>query len=423
MPLKRRIGLLEATIYGVGLILGAGIYALIGKAAGEAGNALWLSFVLAAVISSLTGLSYAELSSRFPRAAAEFVFASRAFSSRFVSFMVGYLTVATGIVSAATVALGFGEYLYAASGFPILLGAGLLILALSFLNFYGIKESSYMNIVFTAVEFFGLVFIIAVSSSFLGSVDYFEVPSLEGIFSAAVLIFFAYLGFEEIANIAEETKRPRRVIPLAILGSIAVTTVLYVLVAVSAVSVVPWQELGRVEAPLAEVSERALPGSSGIFSVIALFATANTVLILLIVTSRMLYGMSRGGSLPRVFSKVHGSRGTPHIAVWTVGLLSALFLSVGDIKTVAEVTNFGVFLIFLAVNLSLISVRLRSGFHRGFTVPLNAGRIPVPAVVGAAFCVYMLAFFSSQAMVLNIGLLIFGVLLYAALRGLSGRKA
>ncbi|NOZ82015.1 MAG: amino acid permease [Candidatus Micrarchaeota archaeon] len=411
MPLKRDIGLLEATIYGIGLILGAGIYTLIGEAAGEAGNALWLSFVLAAFIACLTGLSYAELSSRFPRAGAEFVFARKAFRNSFIPFMVGYLTIATGVVSAATVALGFGGYFSAVTGVEPIVAAGVLIVLLSYLNYRGIKESSYMNIVFTAVELFGLLFIIFIGLPYLGSVDYFEAPSITGIFTAAVLIFFAYLGFEEIANIAEETKRARRAVPLAIIISIAVTTLVYVLVALSSISVVPWEEFSRSSAPLAEVSERAVPGSSGMFSIIALFATANTVLILLIVTSRMLYGMSRNGVFPKKLSRVHPKRGTPYLSVFLVGALSLLFIGF-NIGTVAEITNLGVFLIFLSVNVSLILIRLRKGFGRGFTLPLNIGRFPVIPAIGAVFCVYMLTFFSLEALIVNAVIIGFGTILY-----------
>ena len=203
--LTRSIGLFEAVAYGVGIILGAGIYVLIGPATGLAGNSVWASFIIGALISSLTGLSYAELSTMFPKAAAEYIYVKRAFKNDLLAFLTGWLIIFTGIVSISTVALGFGGYFKAIFSFPIFLSALILIILLSLLNFVGIEKSSKVNILFTAIEVSGLLIVIILGMSKIGTVNYFEAPNISGVFGAAALMFFAYLGFEDIVNIAEET--------------------------------------------------------------------------------------------------------------------------------------------------------------------------------------------------------------------------
>jgi len=257
--LKRELGLFDVTMYGIGLILGAGIYVLIGKAAEAAGNMVWLSFIIVSVVATFTGLSYAELSSMYPKAAAEYVFIKKAFNSDFLAFVVGWLIVFTTTISASTISLGFGGYLSGLSGLPIPLTASLLIIALSLVNFYGIQESSRMNILFTLIEVSGLVIIIYLGFAF-GTHNpeiYLENPfGFNGILAAIPLIFFAYIGFEHIANVAEETKDPRKVLPRAGMLSIAVTSALYMLVSLAAVSLIDWRALGLSLSPLADRSFR-----------------------------------------------------------------------------------------------------------------------------------------------------------------------
>lgn len=400
MPsLKRSLGLFEASVYGIGIILGAGIYVLIGEAAAVAGNSLWISFLFTALIASFTGLSYGELSSMFPKAAAEYVYAKNAFRSRSFPFVLGWLILFTEIFAGATVALGFGGYLgNSLAGFadiPAFLLAMLLVVALSVLNFYGIKESARFNVIFTLVEAAGLVFIIYLGLGHLGSVNYMDMPrGFGGLFSAAALIFFSYLGFEEMANMAEETKKPQKNIPLAIIISLIVTTSLYVLVSISAVSVVPWKELGDSPAPLALVAETAMPGSSPFLSFIALFATLNTVLIILVVTSRMFYGISRDTRIFRPLSILHPKRRTPWVAIIVTMLLVAGLTLVGNVRSVALVADMGAFLIFLIVNVALIVLRYRKPeVKRPFRVPLNIGRFPIIPAMGAITCVFMILHF------------------------------
>ncbi|MFQ6010279.1 MAG: APC family permease [Candidatus Aenigmatarchaeota archaeon] len=412
--LKRSLGLFELTAYGVGIILGAGIYALIGKAAAIAGPALWISFLIGAVVASLTGLSYAELGTMYPKEAAEYVYTRKAFRGRRLPFLIGWLIIFVALVAAATVSLGFGGYLEALTGIPMAVGAGILIVLLSLLNFWGISESAKANIVFTLIELGGLLLIVFLGAPYFGSVNYFEMPmGFGGVFAAAVLIFFAYIGFEDVVNVSEETRAPRRIIPKALILSIIITTVLYILVAIASVSVLPWNTLGVSTAPLADVANAAMPGSSFAFSIIALFATANTVLILLIVDSRMIWGMARAGSFPKILSRIHAKRRTPWVSIFTMMFIALLFVSAGDIRTIAELTDFGAFIVFMATNISLIVLRYKKpGMRRPFKVPGNIGRLPVPATLGAIFCFVMLFNFGLHVVLSSLGVIAAGFIVY-----------
>ncbi len=399
--LKRAVTLSEAVIYAVGLILGAGIYVLIGKAAGIAGNALWLSFIIAAFLASFTALSYAELTSLFPKDAAEYVYTKRASGNNFIAFYIGFVALLTILLSIPAVALGFAGYFSGLFGMPILLTAAGIIILLSLLNFLGIKESARFNTIATLIEVGGLVLIIIFGLSFIGSVNYFEVPAqsaglfeyLSPITIAAALIFFAYIGFEDLANITEETVDATRNIPLALIISVIISTVLYILVALVAVSVVPYQQLAATNEPLALIAQTASGGAIGglLLSLIALFATANTVLILLIVGSRMLYGMASEGSLPGILSKIYSKTHTPYISIFLVALVAVIILSVGGIKEIAFLTNMAIFITFFSVNVSLIVLRYTMPeVRRPFKVPLNIGRLPIIPLLGAIFCLFML---------------------------------
>lgn len=395
LSLKREVGLFGATSYGVGIILGAGIYALIGPATSVAGNSIWISFIIGALISSFTGLSYAELSAMFPKAAAEYVYVKSAFKNELLAFLTGWLIIFTGAVSASTVALGFASYFKALFNFPIIFTALVLVALLSFLNFCGIEESSRVNVLFTAIEIAGLLLIIFLGMGKFGKVNYLETPSIHGIFAAAALMFFAYLGFEDIVNIAEETKNPTKNLPRALILSVLITAIFYVLVALSAVSLADWKALGDSDAPLAYAASKAMGDTAfSAMSYIALFATANTVLIISIVGSRMIYGMAKDGALPPILSKVHPKTRTPWVAVICVMLLSMFFVLLGDIELVAGITSFGVFITFAFVNLSLILLRYKKPkLKRSFKAPINIGKFPVIAFLGLVSCALMVTQF------------------------------
>jgi len=411
------MGLFQLTMYGIGLTLGAGIYVLIGEAAGFAGNSVWFSFLLAAIVAVFAGLSYAELTALFPKAAAEYVFVKNAFKNNFIAFIIGWLTAITSMITAATVALGFGGYFTEFVGIPITLSAILLLGVLSFVNFIGIKQSAWMNTVFAVITAAGLGLIIFLGVTFgsAESVDYLEAPNgITGIVLAFILIFFAFIGFEDMANVAEEVKRPQKTLPRAIILCIVITGIIYVLVALSAVRILNWEELGQSTAPLADVAQKAL-GIEGRFtlSIIALFATASTVLITLVAGARILYGMARNRSLPFLLGKVHSKTKTPWIAVIGIFVTSVAFAFIGDIVIVANITVFAIVVTFAMVNLSVILLRyVQPETKRPFRVPVNIGKFPILPLFGLGATVYMAFQFELEIVAVGLAIIVAGVIFY-----------
>ena len=411
--LKRTVNLFHATLFGIGLILGAGIYVIIGDAAEIAGNLLWISFIISSFLAICTGFSYAELSSIFPKSAAEYVYVKNSLGISSISIFVGCLTIFVGIVSASAVAIGFSNYLSVfLPGYPKILFSLLVIAILSFINFYGIRESIWFNTIFTLIELSGLVIIIFIGFMFgnFNSVNFFESPftntsqvqtffnSIGLIFASSAIIFFAYYGFENIPNIAEETKNPSKTISKAILLSIIITTIIYVLVAISSLSLATWQEISSSDVPLSLILEKVFETKGNlIISAIAIFATTNTVLMMLVSSSRIIYGMSKDGALLYFFSKIHKTRNTPWLATIITGLLSTIVIIVSsnNISFVSKIAVFGIFTVFTFVNFSLIFLKLKKTSllpqqqHQSF-YSLNYKRVPIFALVGVIISFIML---------------------------------
>jgi APA family basic amino acid/polyamine antiporter len=400
-------------MYGIGLILGAGIYVLIGDVAAIAGNAIWISFLLAATMASLTGLSYAELSSIFPKSAAEYVYVKEALRSNFLALFVGCLTIFVAVTSAAAVAIGFSGYLSVLlPQYPPILYAIGLVLALSFLNYYGIRESIWVNSIFTLVEVAGLLIIIAIglSNVSVANTDYLEMPEMSysshgaiisTILASTLLVFFAYYGFENISNISEETKNPTRTIPRALILSIVVTTVIYVLVAVSTITLVGWDELSHSDAPLALAASKAI-GNDGVMvlTIIALFATTNTVLMMLISGSRIIFGIAKHGKgIPTILAEVHLSRKTPWLATIfiTAFTVATIVLYTGKLSEVASVSVFSILVVFALVNLSVIRLRFKEpNLMRPFMSPFSIKKLPVLPVLGLAMTFIIIMQFNTD---------------------------
>jgi len=294
-------------LYGLGSMLGAGIYGLIGKAAGQAGNAVWLAFVIALLAALLTALSYASLGSRYPRTAGAAYDTERAYGFPFLSFVVGLALVCSGLTSIATQSRVFAANLTDLLGTDSLQIAWLalgFLLVLTGIVFRGIRESMWINVLCTLVEAGGLVLVIVVGLSFWGTVDYLETPVTTGedyapllIMQAAVLAFFAFIGFEDMYNVADEIRHPERTLPLGLVLAMAAAALLYIAVAVTAVSVVPWHELAEAPGPITAIITRAAPAILPIvFTAITLFAVSNTALINYVTASRLIYGMARQGA-------------------------------------------------------------------------------------------------------------------------------
>ncbi|MDH3825066.1 MAG: amino acid permease, partial [Nitrosopumilus sp.] len=405
----------------------AGIYVLIGEATAFAGNSVWISFLLGIIVAMFAGLSYAELTSLFPKAAAEYTFVKHAFKNNFLAFIIGWLTAITSMITAATVSLGFGGYLSQFVNLPITVSAILLIGILSVVNFIGIKESAWANTIFAIITAGGLILIIFLGMTFetTESIDYFEAPNgTTGIILAFVLIFFAFIGFEDMANVAEEVKRPKKTLPRAIILSVIITGIIYILVSLSVVRVINWEELGQSAAPLAAVAERSLGiGGSITLSAIALFATASTVLITLVAGSRILYGMAYNKSLPLSLGKIHSKTKTPWIAVIGILITSIAFALIGDIVIVANITVFAVVITFAMINLSVIVLRYTEpDLERSFKVPVNIRRFPILPLFGFGVTVYMAIQFEMEVMLVGLAIISAGALFYVIFNRRSSKE-
>ncbi len=403
--LKRTLGLGACIFFGVGSILGAGIYTIIGKIAGYGGNMTWLAFSIAWITALMTAFSYAELSSAFPRAGGEYEYAKKAFGKKW-GVGLGSIISLNGIVSGATVAVGFAGYLSQLLDFNVLMGS-LGIIALIFLvNISGIRESSAVNIGFTIIEIGGLLLVIYAAFPKMGEVDLMQAPpgGMGAIFTASALAFFAFIGFEEIVKLAEETHEPEKNIPRALFWAGGIVAVVYLLVAISAVSALPYDKLAQASGPLAAVAESRF-GRGGIIaiSIIALFATSNTILSNMLGSSRVLLNMSKETKAMQMFAKVSAKRKTPVAALVLILVVMAGFALIGDIEFIARIANIFIFITFIIVNACVIVLRRKHPqIKRPFSIPGAVGKTPVIPVLGILFTLVLFGFnlyslFANQA--------------------------
>ncbi|MGL5016948.1 MAG: APC family permease [Luteolibacter sp.] len=394
--LQPTLGRWQVLLYGLGSMLGAGIYALVGRAAESLGNAIWLAFLAAMVAALLTGLSYACVGGRYAKAGGAAYVTQRALRRPAISYVVGIAVMMSGLTSMATGAQAIAENLEKAVGMvlPIKLVAIALVFLVGCVIFRGIRESMWVNILCTVVEAAGLLFIIAVGVRFWGGVNYLETPAdLSGVGSGitlalvlqgAVLMFFSFIGFEDILNVSEEVKNPKRDVPFGLIGAMILATLIYMAVAITAVSVIPWSELAASKTPLMEVAQRAAPwfhGIDRIYLAVTIFAIGNTALLNYLMGSRLLYGMSRQGLLPEVLGKIHPRRHTPHLAILVLFVIVSLLILSGGVKPLAEATVLLLLVVFTLVNVSLIVLKRRPAEPAdGFDVPL------IVPILGALVC-------------------------------------
>ena len=352
----------------IGDVLGAGIYALVGEVAGETGGAIWAPFLLALMLAMFTAFSYAELVTRFPGAAGAALYANRAFRTPFLTFIVAFAVLASGLASAATIARAFGgQYLSAFVELPVIaVGLGFILL-ISLINLRGIRESMRFNFGLTMIELGGLLLVVTIGVAALSAgfgdparaVEFSpDTPVFLAILGGAGIAFFALLGFEDSVNLAEEARRPRTDYPWALFVGLLVAGGLYIAVTVVASMVVPTGELAGSTAPLLEVtSVGPLAVPDRLFSAIALFALANGALINLIMASRLTYGMAREGVLPEALGRVLPVRHTPWTAIVFTATLAGLILVTGDLGELAETTVLLLLGVFATVNVAVLILR------------------------------------------------------------------
>ncbi|CAA6810772.1 MAG: Amino acid/polyamine/organocation transporter (APC superfamily) [uncultured Sulfurovum sp.] len=374
---KRVISLPFLIFYGVGTIVGGGFYALLGKVVGSAGYFTPIAFFLATLIALFSALSYAELSSRYPVSAGEAYYVKKAFSNEGLSYIVGWLVIFTGVVSTATLTVAMAGFLEELIPLTTFIYIFFIIVFMALIAMWGIKESVWFSTIITIIEVGGLLFIVYIAS------DSFEMmkenahlllPSFslelwQGIFVGMFLVFYAFIGFEDMVNIAQEVKDVKRALPIAIITSIAMTFVIYLLVSMVAIFSMDLDVLAASASPLAEIAKR-----EGEFSYMALWsigilAGLNGALVQIIMASRVLYGISKNSERTGVFARINARTGTPIYATLLVVFIVLLLALSFDLVLLAKITSTIILVLFAVVNASLIVIKKREGRHKEFNLP------------------------------------------------------
>ncbi|MEJ8278861.1 APC family permease [Pseudonocardia spirodelae] len=436
--LKRVMGPRLLLLFIVGDILGTGIYALVGQVAEEVGGAAWVPFLVAFAVAMITAFSYLELVTKYPQAAGAALYTHKAFGVHFLTFMVTFVVMSSGITSASTASRAFAANLN--EGFGLDLGnGGIVLIALGFMllvaavNFRGVGESVKVNVVLTLVELSGLLLVLLVGLYAIagGDADWsrvvaFDTPEDKGVFlavtSATSLAFFAMVGFEDSVNMAEECHEPRRIFPKIMITGLTITGVIYVLVAVCAVALVPVGPLAASETPLVEVVRAGAPGipADVVLPFISMFAVANSALINMLMASRLLYGMARQSVLPKPLARVHPFRRTPWVSIVFTTLISFALITYVSLDTDSDVvsalggtTSLLLLAVFSIVNVAVLVLRRDRIAEHHFRAP------PGLPVVGAVASLYLVLPFSGRdaiqyelaGLLLVLGLVLYGITL------------
>lgn len=425
--LKRGIGPWLLLFFVLGDIVGAGIYALVGEVGALVGGAIWSAFLAAFFLAIFTASSYAELVTKYPRAGGSATYVNNAFRNPFVSFMVAFAVMASGITSACTLTLAFsGDYLAQFITVPVIGAALVFMVLVGCINFYGISESVRINVVLTCVEITGLVLIVVIGAAALAgghgdpgrAFEFKEGTSvLTALLAGTVLAFYALIGFDDSVNVAEETQHPSRNYPRAIFGALLLAGFVYLLVTFTASMVVPTATLADSSGPLLEVVKAgpiAIP--TQLFAAIALLAVSNGALINMIMASRIIYGMGDQGVMPSVFSRVHPGRRTPWVSIVFTTIIALLVLiAIGRndeaLATLGSTTVVLLLIAFVMVNIAVLVLRQDEVGHEHFRTPTI---FPIlGAVVAAGLLIYQavsdISVFGLAALLLLLGAILYGV--------------
>jgi basic amino acid/polyamine antiporter, APA family len=429
--LRRAVGLFDLTALGLGAIIGTGIFVILGEAIGDAGPAIVLSFVLAGLTCAFSALSYSELAASIPVSGSAYTYAY-ATLGELVAWIIGWDLILEYGVSVAAVAVGWGQYLNSlldslfgvtipdslsqppGEGGVVNLPAAFLVLAVAGLLILGIKESARVNSVMVVTKILVLLLFIGLAATAFtsGNMTPFTPHGFSGITTAASAIFFAYIGFDAVSTCGEEVKQPKRDLPLAIIGSLIIATILYCLVAIFAIGAYPWEQLAGKDAPLATVLSDGVGTSwgSGMISVGALIAITSVVLTILYGQTRIMYAMSRDGLVPKRFGKV-SRRQTPAFVTAVFAVAIALLAALVPLTVIFELVNIGTLFAFVLVNIGVIVLRrTRPDMERSFRVPF----VPVVPIIGALLCVYLMAQLPLETWLRFVGWLVVGLVLYFA---------
>ena len=424
--LKRAISRNMLLLFVVGDVLGAGIYALVGTIGDRVGGAIWASFLVAIVLAFFTAVAYAELVTKYPRAAGAALYVNKAFGVPFVTFMVAFAVMCSGLTSAATLSRAFGgDYLGEFVSIPTVLVACGLLLAVAAINSRGIGESVKVNVGFTLIELCGLILVVVIGAAaiFDGVGDTsraFDIKEGESLVPAVIagagLAFYAMIGFEDSVNVAEEAREPQRDYPRALFGGLLIAGAVYLAVSIVASMAVPTNTLAESDGPLLEVVQVGpLAMNTKVFAAIALFAVTNGALFNMIMASRLLYGMSVQGIVPGAFSKVLPGRRTPWVAIAFTTVLAMILVSTGDLSTLADMTVLLLLIVFALVNSAVLVLRRDHVEHEHYHAPT------ILPLLGAGISIAVM-FTKDGDVFLRAGLLllvgvVFWLMNLAALRG------
>ena len=400
--LKRVMGPGLLLLFVVGDVLGTGIYALTGEVAAKVGGIVWLPFLVAFVLATVTACSYLELVTKYPKAAGAALYTQKAFGVHFLTFLVAFAVMSSGITSASTASQAFAENFGKSFGLGdgafliTAISIGFMVL-LGLINLRGVGESVKANVVLTCIELTGLLIIIMIGAAALmgGQGDFgrafdFSSAGEQGLFwpviAATTLAFFAMVGFEDSVNMAEEAKNPSRIFPKVLLGGLLITGVIYLLVSITAIALVDAKALGEGATPLLKVVEAGAPWFPlSVFGIITMCAVANSALINMLMASRLLYGMAQEKVLPTILGKVLPKRRTPYTAiVFTTGLAIALITFVGAVPDLGGTTALLLLAVFTLVNIAVLVLRSDTVEHDHFTSPLG---LPYIGAISCAFFV------------------------------------
>lgn len=395
--LRRSVGLAGLVLYGLGVTVGAGIYVLVGEAVLRAGPHAPAAFLLAAIVMAFTAASYAELSTRIPQAAGDAVYVEAAFARPWLTVAVGLAVLAEAVIAAAAIAVGAAGYLAELVALPRPLLVAAVVLSMAVVAAWGIRESILVAGAMTVIEIAGLVVIVALGlaadPAALAELPGMLVPppgntaAVAGVLGAGLIAFFAFIGFDDIVNLVEEARNPRRDLPRAIAITLVVVTVIYVLVAVVAARTIPAEDMAATEAPISLLFERLTGVSPLAITLIAIMATMNGVVIILVMAARVAYGMARAGRLPVWIGRVSARTRTPLRATVLVAAVVLGLAVLAPLGALAQITSALVLAVFFMVNLALVGLKLRGG-----SAPLPGFSVPVIVpVCGALSCLGLLA--------------------------------
>jgi basic amino acid/polyamine antiporter, APA family len=428
--LKKAVGATQLTAMGVGAIIGTGIFVVIGKGAGIAGPAVIMSFVLAAVACTFSALSYAELASSIPVSGSAYTY-TYATLGELVAWIIGWDLILEYGVSVAGIAVGWGgnlnAFLDAAFGFTLPdaiakspseggvfnLPAVFVVLAITFLLVRGVTESARVNLIMVGIKLAILLFFIVVAFANFSTKNFhpFAPAGVDGVTAAAAIIFFAYIGFDAVSTGSEEARKPERDLPLAIIGSLIICTIFYVLTAAGAIGIATPDQMKGSDAPLATALDKGagIGWAAGILALGAVIAITSVVLVILYGQTRIFFAMCRDGLMPERLATVNQRYGTPAILTIGLGVLISILAAFVPLGTIVELVNIGTLFAFVLVNIGVIILRrTRPDMPRPYRVPWS----PVLPIIGVAFAIYLMSDLPWETWVRFVVWLVIGLAIY-----------